>query len=175
MENTNQAKSGGMFGPALNYGILISVVLILISLVVYMANLFEENWVSLFGYAVLLAGIIAGTIKYRNDYLGGFISYGKALSFGVLTAFLASVITGVFTYVFYQFIAPDALERLKEIAEMNILEVDPNASDQQLDLARRFINPILMLMTSILSYTFIGFIFSLVAAAFLKKKEPMEL
>ncbi len=175
MENYTETKKTGMFGQALNYAILTSVVLILISLVIYIADLFEHNWISFLSYAVLLAGIIAGTLKYRNESLGGFISYGKALGFGVLTAFLVSVITGLFSYVFYQFIAPDALERLKEIAEMNILEVDPNASDQQLDLARRMINPILMFFTTVFSYTFIGFIFSLVTAAFLKKKEPVEI
>lgn len=174
MENNIEIKKKGMFSPALSYGVLIAVGLIILGLVIYIAGLYEYSWISYIGYVMLLAGIILGTINYRDEYAGGFISYGRALGFGTLVSFIAALVTGLFTYVFFQFIAPDALETLKELAEIRILRMDPNASDQQLDLARRFVNPLLMFLSSLFSYTFMGFIFSLVTAAFLKKKDPME-
>lgn len=174
MENNNEKKKGSMFMSALNYGLLAGIGIIIVGLIIYLGDLFEQNWVSWIGYAILLACIILGTLNFRNEVSGGFITYGRALGYGTLTAFLASVISGVFTYVFYSFIAPDALERLREISEMQMLETLPNATDEQLNFARAMVNPLLMTIGSIFSVTFIGFIFSLVTAAFLKKKDPLD-
>ncbi len=174
MENSDKNKKTGMFPPALNYGILTAVGLIILSILIYFANLFEHNWISYIGYLILLSGIILGTKHYRDEYSGGFISYGRALGFGTFTAFIAALVTGAFTYVFYQFLAPDALETLRELAEIRVLEMNPNATDQQLDMVRRLTSPLLMFFSGLFSYTFMGFIFSLVVAAFLKKKDPVD-
>lgn len=173
MENVEMNKKTGMFNPALQYGVLIAIGLAILSLVIYLADLVTVNWLSFVGYAILLGGLVFGTHKYRDESLGGYVTYGKALAFGTLTAFLAAIISGVFTYVFYTLIAPDALETLKEAAEIRILQENPNATDQQIDLAMRMISPVLLALSAIFGYTFLGFIFSLVTAAFIKKNEPM--
>ncbi len=174
MENVQENKKDGMFNPALQYGVITAVGLILLGLIMYLADLHSVSWISYIGYVILLAGIVLGTIRFRDEYCGGFINYGRALGFGTLTAFFAALISGVFFYIFYKFLAPDALERLRDLAEVQVLELDPNASDQQIDLVRKLVNPLLMLFSNLLSYTFFGFIFSLITAAFLKKQDPME-
>lgn len=174
METLEEKKQGKMFSPALQYGVITAVGLILLGLIQYLSNLEAMTWISYLGYVILLAGIVLGTIRFRNEQCDGFISYGRALGFGTLTAFFAALISGIFFFVFYKYIAPDALERLKDLAEITLLEADPNVSDQQIQLVRQFVNPLLMLFSSLLSYTFFGFIFSLIVSAFLKKKDPME-
>lgn len=174
METTTEQKKTGLFPAALNYGLLTAIGLIILTLIGYLAKLQGVTWFGFIGYAVLLAGIIAGTINFRDDSGGGYISYGRALGFGTLTAVIAGFISGLFILVFYQFIAPDALEALRSEAEIRVLEMHPNASDQQIEMARMMVNPILMFIGSLLSYAFIGFIFSLVTSAFLQKNEPTE-
>jgi len=174
METLEENKKGRMFNPALQYGVITAVGLILLGLIQYLANLLAVSWIPYIGYVILLAGIILGTIRFRDEQCGGFINYGRALGFGTLTAFFAALISGIFFFVFYKYIAPDALERLKDLAEITMLEADPTVSDQQIELVRQFVNPLLMLFSSLLSYTFFGFIFSLITSAFLKKKDPME-
>ncbi len=180
MENNEQhqpateSKKSGLTSPAFQYGLLIAAGLIILSLIMYVAGMIAVNWVSYVGYAILLGGLIFGTIKFRDEYSGGFISYGRALGFGTLTSFFAALISGIFAYVFYALLAPDALNELRVAAEINILESNPNVTDQQLDLAVRMINPLMMALTYLFSYTFIGFIFSLVTSAFLKRKDPMD-
>lgn len=164
----------GVFKPALNAGIITGAGLIVLSLLIYLLGLSEVTQLSYIGYVILLAGIIWGTRQFRQEQCGGYISYGKALGFGTLTAFFASVLAGLFTLVFYLYIAPDALEQLRDLAEVRMLEQVPDATDQQMEFARMMVNPVLMFVGSLFTYTFVGFIFSLVTSAVLKKNEPME-
>ena len=156
------------------YGLLTGIGLILITLLTYMFNLTEIRWLSYLTYLVLLAGIILGTIKFRDDDSGGFITYGRALGFGTMVSLFAALISGIFLFVFYKFIAPDAFEQLRILAEQNIIAANPDITDQQLDMAMRMTTPLMILISSLFSITFIGFVFSLATSAFLKKKDPME-
>ncbi len=173
MENQDVSKKGGMFNQALTYGLLTGIGLIILGLITYMFNLYTVTWLQYIGYLVLLAGIIFGTIKFRDEHSGGYISYSQALGFGTLLSLVAGIVSGVFTYIFFSFLAPDALETLRNIAEQQMLERAPNATDEQLNFARRFVHPLVFLFSGIFGNTFVGFIFSLITSAFLKKKEPL--
>ncbi|MFP4467369.1 MAG: DUF4199 domain-containing protein [Bacteroidales bacterium] len=168
------SQKSAMAGPAFQFGLLIAAGLIILSLIMYVAGMITANWISYVGYAILLGGLIFGTLRFRDEYSGGFISYGRALGFGTLVSFFAALISAVFSYLFYTVLAPDALNELRIAAEINILETTPNITDQQLDLAIKMVNPLMMALTYLFSYTFVGFVFSLVTAAFLKRKDPME-
>ncbi len=174
MENTEQTKKSSMAVTSFTYGLLTGIGLILITLLTYMFNLTEIRWLSYLTYLVLLAGIILGTIKFRDDDSGGFITYGRALGFGTMVSLFAALISGIFLFVFYKFIAPDAFEQLRILAEQNIIAANPAITDQQLDMAMRMTTPLMILISSLFSITFIGFVFSLATSAFLKKKDPME-
>jgi hypothetical protein len=96
---------------------LTAIGLILLTLIIYFADLLEAKWVSWVGYLILIAGVVIGTRAYRDEVRGGFINYGTALGFGTLSMFFAALIASVFTYLFYVFIAPDALAKMKILAE----------------------------------------------------------
>jgi hypothetical protein len=167
-------NSTGMVKPAFYYGLLTAIGLILLTLIIYFADLLEAKWVSWVGYLILIAGVVIGTRAYRDEVRGGFINYGTALGFGTLSMFFAALIASVFTYLFYVFIAPDALAKMKILAEVRALEANPNLTDQELDMILRFISPTLMAITTVFSYTFFGFVISLITSAFLKKNDPLE-
>lgn len=174
-ENKIEEKKKVSFaGSSFTHGLLTGVGLIVLTLLIYLLDLMAIRWLSYFSYAILIAGIIYGTIQFRNEKPGGYISYGKALGYGTLVSVFAALIFGVFVYLFYSVIAPDALERVKAIAAENIIEANPEITDQQLDMMLRFTTPLLMFITTIFSLSFIGFVFSLVTAAFLKRKDPEE-
>jgi len=175
MENVDNIKKNSFFSATLTYGVLTAIGLIMISLMIYLFDLSGITWLSYLAYVVLLAGIILGTIKYRNDDLGGFITYGKALGFGTLVSVFAAFISGVFMYIFYQYLAPDAMEQIRQAAEEAVINANPNVTDQELDLVLRFTSPLVMFISGLFFTTLIGFIFSLASAAFIQKKDPQEL
>ncbi len=175
MENTEQEKKTSFAGSAITYGILTGIGLIVLTLLAYLFDISETNWLSLLGFAVLLAGIILGTLQYRNDGAGGFISYGRALGYGTLISVFTALISSVFIYVFYLYIAPDAHQLIKDAYYDNLIQSNAELNDEQID---KFVNiitsPLLLSIFNFLSYGFIGFIFSLATSAFIKKNDPEE-
>lgn len=174
MENLEQEKKTSFAGSAITHGLLTGIGLIVLSLLGYLFNMAGVRWFSYLSYLILLAGIIWGSLQYRNDAAGGFISYGRALGYGTLISVFAALISSIFVFVFYQYIAPDALEQIKDVTAQGIIEANPDITDEQLDVILRFTSPLVMSITSIFALTFIGFIFSLVTSAFIKKNDPGE-
>jgi len=175
MENTEQENKTSFAGSAITYGILTGVGLIVLTLLAYLFNISETNWLSLLGFAVLLAGIILGTLQYRNEGAGGFISYGRALGYGTLISVFTAFISSVFIYVFYLYVAPDAHQLIKDAYYDNLIESNTELNDEQIDyLVNLFTSPLMLSIMNFLSFSFIGFIFSLVTSAFIKKNDPEE-
>ncbi|MDR4989319.1 MAG: DUF4199 domain-containing protein [Bacteroidales bacterium] len=170
-----ETKKSSLASSAFTYGLITAVGMIVLTLLMYVLNLMTVQWISYLAYVIILAGIIWGTLKFRDEDSGGFISYGKALGYGTLLSLFAALISGVFIFVFYQYIAPDAMEQLKAVAAENVLEANPEITDQQLDMILRFTSPIVISISSIFSTTFLGFVFSLVTSAFIKRKDPEEM
>ncbi len=170
-----ETKKSSLTSSAFTYGLITAVGMILLTLVMYVFNLMTVQWISYLAYAIILAGIIWGTLKFRDEESGGFISYGKALGFGTLLSLFAALISGIFVFVFYQYIAPDAMEQLKAVAAENVLEANPDITDQQLDMILRFTSPLLISISSFFSTTFLGFVFSLVTSAFIKRNDPQQI
>lgn len=179
MENENEIKQPGMGKVAFQYGLLLALALILLSLVFYLAGDATNKWAGYLSYPIIVVFLVYGIIKFRNDINNGAISYGKALGLGTLISLFAGIIYAVYSFVFYQFIGPEVIDEILIKAEETIIMQNPNISTSELDMAlsftRSFTNPIMLSIGSIFSYTFIGFIFSLIIAIFLKKKPVEEL
>jgi len=173
VEQNTEATKTGMAIPALQYGFITSLGLIALTLIIYFVNLQSVKWVSWLGYFILIVALYLGSKAYRDEYNGGFITYGRALGFGTLLSVFAALILAVFTYVFYKFIAPDALNTIREIAEEQILRTNPNISDEQIDMALKFgASPGIITFGTLFGYAFVGFILSLITSALVQRKDP---
>ncbi|MCD6113290.1 MAG: DUF4199 domain-containing protein [Bacteroidales bacterium] len=171
MENKTKSLSKNAF----NYSIFIGLLLIVVSLLIYTFNLYDQSKLTSFiSIAIIIVGIILGTINYRNNSLGGYITYGKTFTSGLLIGLYSSIIVAVFTFLFYQFFAPEAINHLIEISEQAIVDKMPDITEEQLKSAMaiqsKFMTPVAMALMSILTYTFWAAIFSLIIAAFVKKE-----
>ena len=157
---------------AMNYGSIIGIALVIISLLFYMMNETSEiqNYL---GYLALAVGVYIGVKHHRDNELGGLMSYGKALSSGTLISFFASIIMAFYLYVFILFIDPSLVDVILEKAENDM--IDAGNSDKEIEMGMKytmmFVTPFWMSAMSVLVYTIIGFIFSLIIATFLKKQD----
>ncbi len=178
MENIENQKPTSIGKPALQHGIMAGIVLIVISIIYYLTGQ-QQHWSSgVLSYLVLIGVIVFGLKTYRDEMLDGYIKYGRALGFGVLVSLFAGIIAGLYTFVFYKFINPDAMQMMLIEAEQKVIESSPNISDRELDMAmsftKVFMNPYFLFVSSVLAMTFFGTIFSLIIAAFLKKEVPFD-
>jgi hypothetical protein len=160
------------FTITLGYGVIVALALIVFSLVIYLINLEIPVLVMLLSIAILLAGIVFAQINFRNKYLGGYIEYGKAFTVGFLTTLFLAVIYALYSYVFYKYIDPGAMEEAMAKAEQQF--VDRGMSDAEIDqsmkIAEMFAKPGMSTIMAFLSNLFFGAVISLIAAIFTKKE-----
>ena len=166
-------KNTNIWKNAMNWGLIVGVVMVIFSLIMYFLGLSLEKWVGYISYLIMIAGIVYATIQYRDNVLDGSISYGKALGFGTLVIMFASILSGLYAYVFYAYIDPEMITKMLEMAEEEM--VNKGIPDEQIEMAiemqSKFMKPGLMSLLSIPSLTLIGFIISLITSIFLKKEK----
>lgn len=179
--NTPDQQSAGnqntLLRSTMTMGLITGLALVIYTLLLYATNnLLKQNFLlGILNYVILIIGIIVGTRSYRDQALGGFISYGKALGYGVLLCVFTGVVIGLFTYLLYEVIDPGLLEKNIKIIQDEMLKSGMSADqvESMTEVQRQFRSPFMMLIGSIFSYSLLGLIFSLITSAFLKKDQPM--
>lgn len=163
-----------MLKHSMNYGLIMGVVLVILSLITYWAGVVKPPfWLSIINYAIMVGIIVWGTKKYRDEALEGAITYGNALGFGVLISLFAGVIVAVFTYIQFTLIDPDLISKLLAIAEEEL--VNTGMPDDQIETAlemqKKFMTPLITTISALIGMVVMGFIFSLITSIFLKKEK----
>jgi len=158
----------------MTYGFIFGVALVGISLLFYVLNTDLKSKIpQVASYAALLATLFIGVKAYRDQDSGGFLSYGKALGTGVLISFFGSIIAAFYTYVFFSFIDPSMIDKILEMSQQQLM--DKGLPDDQIEtsltMMKKFMSPGWMFLFTILTYTFMGFLFSLILSIFVKREE----
>ena len=168
-----EEKSVTPLKNAMHYGAVVGLILIIVSVLFYILGKSDSGIQTWIAYAVLVAGIIIGTQNYRDNLLGGYVTYSQCLSSGTLITFFTAIITSFYTYIFFTFIDASLIDIILE-KQMIAME-DQGMDDADIEMAmmytRKFMTPLWMSILSLLSYTFMGFIFSLLTSVFLKRKD----
>ncbi len=158
------------------YGLYIGLALIILTLIDYVAGLYGQNKIfSLLQYVVMIGGIVWATINYRNTEMGGFISYGQSLGYGVVLSVFFGVVSAVFTVILVTVIDPAYMEHAMDLLRENLLE-EGKVSEDQIDammaMSEKFANPVFTFFTNIIGAVFMGLIITLITSIFTKKVQP---
>jgi len=180
MENLEvKAQGPGIFKPALNHALMISGALIMYTLILYLTgNMLNQN-LSYISFVIAFGGTVYALISHRNQNLGGYISFGQCVGYSLLLGLIIGVITGLFTFILYSYIAPELVEELRTNAEQELLRRSPNMPEDQLDMALNvqsiFMQPWIMALLGLLGGVIQGVIFGLIGGLFVKKSNPNPL
>lgn len=122
-----------------------------------------------------IAGAFIGVRKYREDVLGGSITYGHALGTCTYMIGIASLIYGIYTIILYQAM-PELKEQYLETIDATLREVysDSPLVDSMSDMMKTFTTSYSIGFSEIFSRIFSGFIFSLILAGILRRKAPEQ-
>lgn len=160
----------------LYYGLITGAGLIILSLILFIAGLYMNRWISSISYLVLIGGMVYGTLDYRKTYLNGFMTYGKAFSTCFMIGLFAGLAGAIYTFIFAQFIHPGFVQEILDKAREQMVTGNPNMSEEQMDTAlawtAKFTTPIMMMIWGFISYALISAVIGLLAAIFLKKEDP---
>ncbi len=176
MENTQDKKSDGFIKYTATYGAYLGIALVAVSLVDYMLNMYgTSSFMNAISYAVFIGGIVGATLAYRSKALGGYIGYGQALRFGTMLCTFAAVILGAYMAILVNFIDPAYLEKNFDIVAENMAASGAYTEDQidmAMSMSRSMTTPLSMVLISMLTYSILGFLVSLVTSIFIKKENP---
>ena len=139
-----------------------------------MGNMFLAFLVNL----VLFGGLIYLVIKeHRDKELGGYITMGRCLGVGILTIIFASLLGGIFDYVYMAFIDPEIQQKLTtQLSWMyEMMGMDEDQIEDAMEATEDInLEPSLMMSVggAAIGGAFSGLILSAIIGAFTRKNHP---
>ena len=157
---------------AMTFGAIIGLALVVYSVFLYITGLTFNKALGFVQYVVLFTGIYLGTKDFRDKALSGFITYGKALGLGVLISVFVGIITLFFNFIMMRFIDPGLIDKYMAIAEESMENnrfISADQLDDAIERSRWLFTSVWSLPIGLISFSFIGFIISLITSAFVKR------
>ena len=172
-----EESSASYQSVVLKYGGIAALIGIVLGLVMYMADMMDpaNSTISSIIQMVVYVGAIVLAIKeHRENDLGGYISFGRAFTVGILTTLVLAIINAVWTYIFMAFIAPDMMDMMMDAQMQGMADsgMDEDAIEQAMEMSKGFMSPGMIAVMSIFGSLFMGAIISLIVAAIMKKNSP---
>jgi hypothetical protein len=170
-----EKKSSSMFIPAITYAGIIVGVIIVHTIIIDILELNFSSYNRIAGFIIPLIGIGYAIYGFRKEYNQNIITYQRALGFGVFVSLLVALLVSVFSAIYTFYINPELLEIGKQMAEERMIErgLSPETIERGMEQQQRFQTPVFIILWGTIFTTLIGTVFSLIAAAILKK-EPEE-
>ena len=157
----------------LNYGLLLGVSMVVISVLNYaFGDIYEPHWsINVASAAVMIVIIVMG-IKKVKELQAGLLSLGDAIKTGLGIAIIAALISMVYTFVFAKFIEPNFVENIIEVQRMQTLERAPQVTDEMLEQQETMTRDYFYIFAfgmMVIFNLFIGFVTGMVSGMILRK------
>ena len=165
---------------ALYYGGIAGLITILIGLATSLLDLVDpadpssiSSWiVSILNWGVIIGAIYMAIKSQKDNELGGYLSMGRGIGTGMLTALILAVVSLVWTYVFFSYIDPGMIADIKE---MQLVELEKQGLTEQqiedtLPTLEKFSTPFAMgAVGALMTLLIFGLPTSIISSAILKK------
>lgn len=165
--------SVSVWPTALRYGGLVSLLMIVIGLVMYLAGMSDpadpspvSQAISCLNYIFIIATVVLAIKAHRDKELGGYLTMGRSLGMGTATSVIIGGISAVWTIIFMTLIFPDMADAIKEAA---MDKAQPGQEEMTEKMVGIFSNPFIVGTLVFFGTILIGFITSLIAGAIMKK------
>jgi len=135
------------------------------------------EWLGYISMVIALSTIFIGIKSYRDKELNGIISFGGAFKTGLLITLVASVIYVCGWMIYSHYIMPDFMDKYSEYSIEQLRNSGESEKAIQIKIAEMdefkemYKNPFIKIAFTFLEIFPVGLLISLIAAAFLKKKD----
>lgn len=161
----------------LNFGILQGLIITVYSVILYAIDKqFEAGYISLFFSLLLSVGILVLAYKQFKNANEGFMSLGEAIKTGLGISVIAGVVSVIYQVIYQKFIDPGYLDRLLAFQKEQMIESNPDMTQEQMNMAlgmaEKFSGLGFSIAIILISSLFFGLILSLIVGAIMKKDRP---
>lgn len=156
----------------INNGLILGLIGIIYTLGMYFFDLTFNRTQGYVFLLVLIISLFYLVKSYRNNFLHGYIDYGRAVGAGVVIFLYYAVITAVFAYILYKFIDKGLIDKSLAYSEelMQKRGMPQEAIDAGMRIQRKYMKPEIIVITSVLGSMITGTIMSLIVAIFVRKE-----
>ena len=164
--------------PALIYGAIYGVAGVLLGLILYFMDLTNKTWVMWPTLAISIVVMAYCLLAYRNEYLGGFASYGQILKMALVIGIISAVIGAIYAYLLYGVLDPDLIDKSRIAAEeriMNNPRIPESYYDQAMERIDKMMNVKRMVRMALIWGAVMNAILGLIISAFVKKEQKADI
>jgi hypothetical protein len=165
-ENTSVGKS------ALTYGLYLGIVGIVLSIVLFVTDLFLNPVIGYVTIAISIGLLCWVYIDYKKK--AGFLTFGDGFKLGFLANLISGTIVAVFKAVYVGFIDPSIVSKTVEFVIEEAYKKQPEMPDEAVAMIEKIYGfiagPVGSLVVGILASLIFGAIISLILAAIFKKE-----
>lgn len=162
-----------LFKASTNYGLMLGGAAIVYSLLLYILGETGNQTLGYISFIFYIAFMVLGIKAYRDNFNGGFISYGNSFLLGFYIALIGGILTSIFTFILFKFIDPSLTDKMLEIARAKI-EESGQVSEEQIDgileMQKSMMSPAMIMVWGLLASAFFGAVLSLIVSIFMKKE-----
>ncbi|MBC9914658.1 DUF4199 domain-containing protein [Chitinophaga varians] len=150
------------------YGLIISAIMVVLSVILYILNLNQDEWAKWIGVLVMGVGIILASINFSkiND---GHVTFGNVFGNGFKASLIISVITVIFSAIMLV-IFPDIRDKMLEASRLGMEKknMPEEQIEKSLDIAKRFF-VVILIFGGLIGSVICGVIASVIGAAVARK------
>ncbi|MEZ5045194.1 MAG: DUF4199 domain-containing protein [Saprospiraceae bacterium] len=167
---------------AFQHGAYAALIIIVIGLITNLTGINDPTnpqtavtWtINLLTWGVMVAFIVMAVKKHREEDLGGYITFGRAFGVSFLVILALSVISAIWTYVYFAFIDPELIGKIME-GSLAKNGMDADQAEAMMENMKWMFSPGFFTGTVFLGSLFIGAIISLIVSLVMKKDAPGQI
>lgn len=170
-----QTQTKGIYLYAMEYALYFG--LILITKMVLAPYTGESSVIRfLFSFFLIIIPVAGYLLTKRFRNISGYTKFSQIFIFGILMYFFASLLSGIFDYVYYQYINQQFFQEQIELMNTLLQSTFENTADIS-EEAKSVLpqTPIELVFNSIWGMLIMGVLYAAVVALFLRKKQTQTI
>ena len=153
-------------------GLAAGVLQALTGVAMYVAGVYFAAWSMLASCLVLLLCIIVGTRWYRNNVLGGTMTYGQALMVGIVISVSTGVVYALYNVISISFLYSGFLDEMirEGVARIQASGLSSEQTSELVASMKRNATVPIIALSNLIRLSIIGAILSTIVSIFLTRK-----
>ena len=158
---------------AINYGVILGVVMIALSVISYVTGQAYEGaqWPQL-TYYILFPIVIMYAISQYKKHNANVLSLGNAIKLGVIIGIVSAIVYVLYGILFNYVIDPEFMGQMMEVARDKMIEQNPDMTDEMIEQSMSFMevmfNPFVGSAIWVAASALFGLIWSLIGGLVMK-------